>query len=75
MGNPEQVEEVHVPQSPIDFSQINETIEQISTKKHIRYFNTLNELRLIVIDGPIKKALKFSNISGELMSLTLNAQA
>ena len=75
MGNPEQVEEVYVPQSPIGISQTNETIEQTSTKKQIRYFNTLNELRLIVIDGPIKKALKFSNISGELMSLTLNAQA
>ena len=68
------VEEVYIPVSPIEIAQPFETIEP-TTKKHIRYFNTLNELRLIVIDGPKKKTLKFSNISGELTSRMQNVQA
>jgi hypothetical protein len=45
-----------------------------STKKIVRYFNTLYELRLIVIDGPIKIILKKTNFFGEGMNPMPNVQ-
>ena len=46
-----------------------------STKKIVRYFNTLYELRLIVIDGPNKIISKKANFFGAVMNLTPNVQA
>lgn len=75
----EKLEEVYMPQSPppelIEITPNNQyqlTESTSSTKKIVRYFNTLYELRLIVIDGPTKIALKKLNTFGELMSPMLN---
>ena len=57
MENSERVEEVYIPQSPPESNETTqqyEVIESASTNKLVRYVNTLYELRLIVIDGPIK---------------------
>ncbi|OMJ81331.1 hypothetical protein SteCoe_18255 [Stentor coeruleus] len=73
-------EEVYIPQSPLPDlieimpnNQYQLTESTSSTKKIVRYFNTLYELRLIVIDGLIKIALKKLNTFGELMNPMLNA--
>ena len=72
MENSERVEEVYIPQSSPESNEIPpqyEIPETVSTNKLVRYVNTLYELRLIVIDGPIKSIWNSLSIFGVSTSL------
>lgn len=54
----EKLEEVYIPDYSPEQNEIvpkEEVVVTSSIRKIVRYFNTLYELRLILIDGPIKK--------------------